>query len=176
MAQPAPAEADPLFASAYDALAFAFRFNAQQYSPTPMARLMRGQIGSGKGLVGIDGAAQAGFILGVVERLGEWEKAALAARFALDRKVLFKARDTLITPAMAALGTGVHKRRVVDAMVQKHFGAKVKLKDIAEAYQVNKNTMTDNWRIIRKTLHDVECRAMDKAERVLVEAGVCESC
>ena len=173
MAQPASAEAEPLFASAYDALAFAFRFNAQQYAPTPMARLMRGSIGSGKGLVGIDGAAQAGFILGVVERLGEWEKAALAARFALDRKELFRARDALITPAMAALGTGVHHRRMVDALVQKHFGRKVKLKEVAETYQVNKNTLTDQWRIIRKTLHEVECRAMDKAEAMLRESGVC---
>ena len=173
MAQLATAEAEPLFNSAYDAIAFAYRFNSQQYAMTPMAKLMRGQIGSGKGLVGLDGAAQAGFIRGLIEQLGEWEKAALAARFAFDRKELFKARDTLIIPALASLPTGVHHRRMVDALVQKHFGRKVWLKEIAELYGINKNTMTDQWRIIRKTLHEIECRAMDKAEAALRESGVC---
>lgn len=172
MAQPASAEADPLFASAYDALAFAFRFNAQQYSPTPMARLMRGQIGSGKGLVGIDGAAQAGFILGLIGQLQEWEQAAICARFSIDRKRMYWARNSLITPAMASLGTGVHNRRMVDALVQKHFGLRVRTNEIALDCGVNKNTMTGYWTLIRKTLSEIERAAIDKAERILIEAGV----
>lgn len=173
MEHAAVAENEPLFDSAYDALAFAYRFNAQQYAMTPMAKLMRWQIGSGKGLVGIDGAAQAGIILGLIDHLQEWEQAAICARFSIDRKRLYWARNSLITPAMASLGTGIHNRRMVDALVQKHFGCRLKLKEVAEAYEVNKNTMTDYWRQIRKTLQEIEYRAMDKAERILRDAMVC---
>ncbi|MHB1372093.1 MAG: hypothetical protein ACYCW7_18110 [Pseudomonadaceae bacterium] len=172
MAQLATAEAEPLFNSAYDAIAFAYRFNCQQYAMTPMAKLMRGQIGTGKGLVGLDGAAQAGFIRGLIEQLGEWEKAALAARFAFDRKELFKARDTLIIPALASLPTGVHHRRMVDALVQKFYGERVYLKDLAELVGLHANTMTDRWRCIRKSLTELEHRAIDRAEAEFQVAGL----
>lgn len=165
---------EPLFpGGAYDALAFAFRFNAQQYAPTPCAKLMRGHIGSGKGLVGVDGAAQAGIIRGLIEPLAPWEKAAIAARFAIERKELFKARDTLITPVMASLPTGIHNRRLVDALVQKYFGRKVKLKHLAAEYGLHVDTMTQRWACTRKTLTEIEHRAFGRAEERLIEAGLC---
>lgn len=164
---------EPLFRSAYDALAFAYRYNSQQYSPTPMAKLMRGSIGSGKGLYGQDGAAQAGMIRGRLDPLQAWEKAAIAARFALDRQELYQARDTLVIPALASLGTGVHNRRMVDAMVQKFFGKRVSVKELAAKYGMHRNTMTQRWACIKKTLSEIEVRAMDKAEAELIAAGLC---
>jgi hypothetical protein len=84
---------DPLFASAHAALTFAFNYAPEQYAPSTMANLIKGgTLGSGKGLVGMDGAGQAGMILCEVARLGDRrdEKAFtgeshpyfLAARFA----------------------------------------------------------------------------------------------
>ncbi|CAG9177710.1 DNA-binding protein [Cupriavidus pampae] len=72
----------PLFDSADSALRFAFSYSKQQYSPTPMARLMRGTVGSGKGLVGNDGAAQAGMVRSEVEKLDALQLAILIAQFA----------------------------------------------------------------------------------------------
>ena len=62
---------EPIFASAHAALVFAFNFCTEQYAPSVMAKLIRGgPVGSGKGLVGMDGAGQAGMILAEVQSLG----------------------------------------------------------------------------------------------------------
>lgn len=72
----------PLFESADSALRFAFSYSTQQYSPTPMARLMRGTVGSGKGLVGNDGAGHAGMVRSELEQIGELNLAIVIAQFA----------------------------------------------------------------------------------------------
>lgn len=163
---------EPLFDSTYAALAFAYRYSTQQYQPTPMARLMRGSIGSGKGLHGLDGAAQAGIIRAEVERLRMYERFAVIARFAIDDKERCLAMLALICPATAALGTGVHNRRLVDALVQRHYGKRVHLKDLAEMVGIHPNTMTDRWRSIRRVLTEIEHRGMDMVEARLKEAGL----
>lgn len=163
---------DPLFDSAYSALAFAFRYSSQQYQPTPMARLMRGSIGSGKGLVGLDGAAQAGFIRGMVEKLPAFERAAIVARFGWKTAEGYGAKIVLIGPATASLGTGVHSRRMVDHLVQKFYGERVYLKELAELVGMHANTMTERWRCIRRALTDLEHRAIDRAEAAFQETGL----
>lgn len=163
---------DPLFDSAYSALAFAFRFSTQQYQPTPMARLMRGSLGSGKGLAGLDGAAQAGLIRGMVEKLQEFERAAIIARFSWKSAEGYGAKIVLMGPALASLGTGVHSRRMVDHLVQKFYGERVYLKELAELVGMHANTMTDRWRCIRKALTELEHRAIDRAEAEFQVAGL----
>lgn len=72
----------PLFKSTHDALVFAFSYAGQQSPKTPMTSLMRtAQIGSGKGLSGLDGAAQAGFILAEVCRLPDDQHNVIVARY-----------------------------------------------------------------------------------------------
>jgi hypothetical protein len=163
-------EAEPLFDSTYAALAFAFRYSTQQYQPTPMARMMRGSIGSGKGLHGLDGAAQAGIIRAEVEQIREFERCAIIARFAVDDREGLSAKIRLIQPATASLGTGVHSRRLVDALVQRYYGKRVHLKDLSEMVGIHPNTMTDRWRCIRRVLTEIEHRAMDMAELRLQQA------
>lgn len=162
---------EPLFDSAYAALAFAFRYSTQQYSPTPMARLMRGTLGSGKGLHGLDGAAQAGIIRAEVNRIREYERSAIVARFALDKDGI-QAKMNLVPPATASLGTGIHNRRMVDNLVQRHYGKRVHLKDLAETHGVHANTMTQRWACIHRLLTSIDYRAMDLAEDRLREAGL----
>jgi hypothetical protein len=61
---------ESLFSSAHEALVFAFRYAHDQSPRTPMTSLMQGgPIGSGKGLTGVDGAAQAGMILAALPRV-----------------------------------------------------------------------------------------------------------
>lgn len=164
---------DPLFDSTWAALAFAYRYSTQQYQPTPMARLMRGSIGSGKGLHGLDGAAQAGLVRAMVEKLPEFERAAITARFTLDNREGLAAKIVLIRPATAALGTGVHNRRIVDNLVQKFYGRRVYLQDLHAKYpEINRKTLTDHWAMIRKHLTNLEHRAIDRMEIHFQDAGL----
>lgn len=73
---------DPLFKSTHDALTFAFQYAGQQSPKTPMTSLFNtASIGTGKGLSGLDGAAQAGFILAEVCRLPDEQHNVIVARY-----------------------------------------------------------------------------------------------
>lgn len=71
-----------LFHNAHAALVFAFNFSSQCYDRPMMNRMGAPSVGSGKGLVGLDGAAQAGFIRAEVSALGKLAEALLTARIA----------------------------------------------------------------------------------------------
>lgn len=76
-------ETEILFTSADSALRFAFSYSTQQYSPTPMARAMRGgNVGTGKGLAGVDGAGQAGMLRSELRDFSVLHQAVLIAQFA----------------------------------------------------------------------------------------------
>lgn len=59
----------PLFARAEDAVTFALHYAHDQSPTTPMSRILKRsqQLGNGKGLIGIDGAHQAGSIKRLLE-------------------------------------------------------------------------------------------------------------
>lgn len=76
------AEETGLFESAHGALVFAFNFSGQAYDRPMMNRLAAPAMGTGKGLVGLDGAAQAGMIRSEIQRLGDLAEAILIARLA----------------------------------------------------------------------------------------------
>lgn len=166
-------EEEPLFRCAHDALVFAYRYNGQQYAPTPVAKMMRGRIGSGKGLVGVDGAAQAGIIRGLLKPLDPWEQAAIIAKYAIYPKELLWARNSLIVPVMAALPTGMHNRRMVDVLVQRYYGRRVRLKELAATHGLSASAMTVRWQAVRNALQKIEYRAIDRAEARLIDAGLC---
>lgn len=71
-----------LFNSAQAALTYAYHYAGQQSPRTPMTRLLQGgAIGTGKGLSGLDGAAQAGMILSRVAKLPQEQQDVLRVRF-----------------------------------------------------------------------------------------------
>jgi hypothetical protein len=74
-----------LFKSPDHAAMFALRYSSQQYAPSPVAKQMQRvgqvQIGQGKGLVGLDGAAQAGMVRARLDRLNDLERACIIAIF-----------------------------------------------------------------------------------------------
>ncbi|MDO5686457.1 MAG: hypothetical protein Q4G42_03585 [Neisseria sp.] len=69
-----------LFDTVEAALTFAFRYAQQQSPRTPMTHLMQTS-GGGRGLYGLDGAAQAGFILSALDRLPREQRYAVTVRF-----------------------------------------------------------------------------------------------
>lgn len=82
---------EPLFRSTHAALVFAFSFAGNQSPKTPLMSLIlnpgdqTGYIGSGKGLVGLDAAAQAGMILAQVDRLPDDQHNMIVAKYLRDQ-------------------------------------------------------------------------------------------
>ncbi len=151
---------EPLFDGAYPALLFAFRYSGQQYSLSVVGKMMGGRGGSGKGLTGLDGAAQAGIIRAEVGQLDPWERDVLIARFSVDRKDAIQAKINLIAVAASALPSGMNSRRLIDALVQRYFGEKMTFEDMALRFGVGKDTIRkDRWSPVMKKLHDIEDRA-----------------
>lgn len=71
-----------LFKTPDDAVVFALRFSGQQYAESGMSRMMkRSGAPSGKGLVGLDGAAQAGIVSARLDRLPAPYRACIIARY-----------------------------------------------------------------------------------------------
>ena len=73
-----------LFANTQDALVFAFKYSAQQYPASAMSTLMAsGQAGTGKGLVSVAGAGQAGMLQSEIQALNPLHRACIIGRYAV---------------------------------------------------------------------------------------------
>jgi hypothetical protein len=69
---------DGIFKSAQEAIMFACNYSSQQYAMSAMGKILqRGAQGSGRGLVGLDGAGQAGMVFAELERIDYWQLAVL---------------------------------------------------------------------------------------------------
>lgn len=161
------------FDSYHEALVFAFRCAGQASPPpTPIAKLMRGPVSSGHGLAGLEAAAQAGFIRAEVGAMAPVLRNIIVARFAFEEKERLAALIELIPHAAAQLGTGINSRRMVDTLVQRYFGARVFLRDLAEQIGVHPNTLTAKWGAIRSRFRADEDRAQEEIFYRLQRAGL----
>lgn len=195
--------AEPLFTSAHAALVFAFNFNMQQYDRPLMNKLAGTPAGGGKGLSGIDGAAQAGMIRAELDRLNPIRKAMVTASIA-PRQVYAGKSDpgkgewrpnpewqTAIMTiswdmASSALSGCISNRALRAGIVARCFGAKVNLSELAEYCEVAQNTATNHYQRIRNYLNGTRGgsgtepiigevrRAMDDIERRLLAAEIIE--
>ncbi|MGE6498636.1 DNA-binding protein [Cupriavidus metallidurans] len=155
---------DALFSSTHAALRFAFAYSTEQYGQTPMSKLMRGTIGSGKGLIGTDGAAQAGMIRSRIdEALSGRHVAILVARFAPPRHQCncrssccsghrtnpeWDAAIQHLTDDVASLFAGsLSHRQMRRFLIDRYFGndkdasgKKITLEDVARKCNVHRDT------------------------------------
>lgn len=147
-----------LFDSSHAALVFAFNYSGQQYQASAMNKAMTPAIGSGKGLVGVDGAAQAGMVRLELSMLPELHQAVLTARCA-PRDVVCDCGRTccaarrpnpeweaaivwLTERAMQQLSGSFSHYRVRRAILEKIFGVRVDLQQIAEDCGAHRNTVS----------------------------------
>lgn len=165
-------ESEYLFQSLHAALTFAYRYSGQQYSPSIMAQIMKGPGGSGKGLSGLDGAAQAGLIRGMLINLDLNEKNIIAAKFSSNEEECIRAKLSLVLPVMASLTTGKHSRRAIDTLIQKWFGCKVNIRDTADKFNLHRNTVGPMWREVRECLNGIWERAETNAYLKLQKSGL----
>lgn len=179
-----------IFKDPHEALRFAFVFSSQQYAISAMGRMMGGTIGTGKGLVALDGAGQAGFILEGVGRLAEVEQACIVCRYSArfepctcnrfccsGERILPEYQQALMTldrlVALPAIGDGQSNRLLRYHVLRQYFERKDKARKIdtvakaAERLKVPKQTAYDLKRRVEKALVDVDRTAITLVDEIL---------
>ncbi len=163
---PMTAMHEPLFSNAHAALTFAYNHSAQAYDVPAMNRAARGSIkSSGKGLGGVDGAAQAGMILVNVDALSPLHQAILYARFAPktnrckccegvtdDLRWMAAIRVISDLAASQALSTHPTARVLRDTIIEGYFGKKVVLSSAADRADVSAKTASNHRAMIVRWL------------------------
>jgi hypothetical protein len=170
-----------IFDTTRSAVVFAFNFSTEQYGQMPLARLQRSSIGSGKGLVGTDGAGQAGMVLAQVWRLNLTERAAIVARFSPrsescpccgGQKPTALWQEAVEQLASVALPVGVSHYRCRIELVAKHFGLSVRFEDLATRHGLSRNTISEHYRSMTRRLADIEAQAQASIDDALRVSGM----
>jgi hypothetical protein len=143
-----------LFKNTHEALRFAFNFSSQQYPESQMAKLIKQNIGTGKGLVAIDGASQAGLILAELSKMDRLHFHCLVARHAMRYKECSccggEKRMQAWHESIVALRdwsmstfTGLSHSKTREAIIMKYFGEKIDIKTLAARMGVSAKTIYD---------------------------------
>lgn len=168
-----------LFKNPSDAILFAMRFSSQQYALSPMSKMLKSGGGSGKGLVALDGAGQAGIILGRVSRMDPLERACIVARYSIrteacpccgNPKALDEYREAiglLSDWALQFLSTKMSVRRIRHAIVQDYFESRRSIGKLADEIKVARQTAYDQKAKIWPHLSDLDKRAQATAGDLL---------
>ncbi len=183
------AAADPLFRSAHQALLFAHTFADTSHAQAAAAeraialqardRYERPVGAAGRGLRGIDGAAQAGMIQDLVSRntppVGQL---AITARFRIlrsaDRKAACAALALYARKTDAVSAAVRDREAALQLLLRRHFGMKVDVGRLADREGVNRTTIWRWQADIKKWVAKIEYSALSRAEDALREAGVIE--
>ncbi len=182
-----------LFKSAHSALTFAFHFSGQHYDRPAMNKLAAPTLGSGKGLVGLDGAGQAGMIRSRVHGLGVRMEAVLIARYApatmpcdcrapccagwkTNREwfdAVTELSDYVRDPLAGTAANGLMRR----LYVERFFAAKGKrqtIDEIAERGDINRQTAGQHYSKVNKVLQELESTAQQAIDNALRDVGLLE--
>lgn len=146
---------EPLFKSAHAALTFAYNFSESSLDRPLMNRMADKYKATGKGLAGLDGAAQAGMILRELRDLSRLDQMILIAKFGKrigecpccggevpNATWLAAVREISDAAASAALSGHVTMRVLRDGIVARYFGQKVHLQALAKKAGVHPDTAT----------------------------------
>lgn len=171
----------PPFDSAHQALLFAYTFSANQHGTAAAAERRIAMFArqryedlpiatAGRGLGGLDGAAQAGMIRSRVERMHPLHQAAILARFAVTDVATRQAACTVL--ALRARHALPCDLQATVMLMRRAHGLRVDMGRLADDYGVTERTVR-RWQVLaHKWLRPVQTRAMDAAEQALCEAGI----
>ncbi|HYD58951.1 MAG TPA: hypothetical protein VEC35_01255 [Noviherbaspirillum sp.] len=183
---------EPLFKSADDALRFAYHFSAQQYDRPLMNRMADKTSRSGKGLAGLDGSGQAGMIRREMAALGPFYEAIVIANYA-PRDIPCECRapccsgakvnkewsaaiDIVTTEAMQHLTGKLSHYKLRRSIVERQFGVKHKIGDMADECGVDRDTASAHNMILTMWLtgdkkRDVPNRKIGEIFRAITAAS-----
>jgi len=189
---------DIQFKSAFDIVRFALCYSSQQYGETLLAKRLRSpSVGTGMGLVGLDGAGQVGQIRRELSQLPELHQAVLIARAAphpspcdcgrsccarYKKNAEWEAAISWLTDASAAYLSGFSHYQVRRAIIEKIFNVKRNLVDIAGKCGAHRNTISAQHTTVRRWLKGdaithqpgVEQTAWTVLEQRFIELGLIE--
>lgn len=186
------AEVEPLFSSTHAALVFAFNFSHQAYDRPVMNRMAGGPKRSGKGLVGLDGAGQAGMIRAEVATLKPEEQHLVVAKFS-PRTDICECRaaccstrkpakewtasiDWLVEYVLRAGLTGqISHYQMRRMLVMKACGVKATQGDIADRCGVSRVTVSEYAHRVSKHFTAALSRGEGALDLRLKAAGIVES-
>lgn len=170
-----------LFKSPGDALTFAFAYSSEQYAETQMSKLVKrvGRISSGKGLVGIDGAGQAGLILAQLNKLPKLHQACITARYSLKfsecktcgghSRMLEEYQLALVVLREWAVDqiSGVSPQLVRQLIIRSFYEKKLKFAREAEAVGMPRRTANDQKSKVWPALKLLDATAQGKVGELL---------
>ena len=174
---------DALFSSAHVALSYAYTYGDTQHGQAAaaerqLATFARDRYGrppsSGRGLVGLDGAAQAGMIKAIVERLDTRTQLVAVARFAKLNPAARKAACAALAIRLRLEVPGGCRERaaVAPALLERHFGMKVNTGLLADAEDVDLRSVRRWQNDVRAWIKPIEQRAMNAIEEALEERAL----
>lgn len=180
---------EPLFRSAHAALIFALNYSDQIYERPLMNRLAAPAPGSGKGLVGVDGAGQAGMIRAELKALGGLHENILVARLA-PRQRYCECRGACCSGRkpnpewvgavswlsehvrVTALAGCLVDYRVRRNCVEIFFGKSLAVAALADDCGIARNTASAHLSRVRKRLKEDEHHAQVAIDDRLRQAGI----
>jgi len=153
---------EPLFKGAHQALTYAFNYSSGTLDRPAMVKMADRTPRTGRGLAGVDGAAQAGFILRELQALSPLHQRILEAAFLPQttpcpccHSAVWNAEwlQSIRVVSDAAMGAGVLSGHVVhrivrDGLVMRYFATKsnrprIALADLASKAGISERTVTD---------------------------------
>jgi hypothetical protein len=165
-------EADPVFRGVDEALRFAFRHPQGSPERSLQSRLADGPSRPGKGLAGLDGAGQAGFVLSALASLGEFYESIAQARYlphsvpcscGSDCCTKYRvnpewriAIDTITDRTTNLIPHRPIMLRLRKAVVVRYFGEKVNFVEIAKGLRVDRDTVSNHANVVASFLKDQE--------------------
>ena len=175
--------------SAMEAMIFALNYSDQQYALSPMAMfLKRTHASSGRGLVGLDGAGQAGMVWAEITKISYYPAVALIARCTSKQlrcrcgspccakwrpnELWQIATSQLCDYALPAVSGHVSNRRLRLASTEKFFGQKITLDEIADDVGVARVTAARQHAKIKDFLKSVEHIGWESLTGALEEKGM----
>jgi len=164
---------EALFKSTHEALKFAFNYLGQQSPKTPLMSLTvdkdRPPIGSGKGLVGLDAAAQAGMILAEVCRLPDDQHNVIVARYC---RVTYECsccgQDAPREEWNAAIDAlshcyeleGVHRKIRLIMIERAVTGGRLEIDHLIKKYSLSERTLYRQYKSVKTKIREIEKRAL----------------
>lgn len=182
--QPAP------FTSSQAAMAFAYRHEQGAYPVNMLNKYQpRASVTGTPPPKGLDAAVVSGWVRMVVEGgngfpgLPEPYRSIMLAKFSVDSSLNLPAKLRVLEDVLGlAMGTGLHKRRMVDLCVQRYFGGTTLCADgerrpirqhqVADWCQVSQPTVSNAYTRIKAWLRGKEAEAMDLMEFQLRGRGL----
>lgn len=167
------------FESANEAMRFGYNFSSGQYPMSIMARLAQSVgLGSGKGLVALDGAAIAGTVKRHVESLPPPMPAVLEATYTADDSRIAGIAVDLAPTFARCLGSGVINRRMVQLIICAHFKARtehgkvVRYEYISDKTGASLGYIKNTAHKIRAAIKQAQSEAEVAADNVMRDSGL----